>query len=559
MKDLFKDPDLWRQKRDELPIDTEPQSGWQEMQSLLDLHLPVIPLTPAASVSKVAKIIKAIKAMKAISVLIASLTVATVTGTAIYLVKSGQHEKAQHHQSKIRNHIVAKDSLMDSLTANSSNLNDSVGVARDSLKDLNTQKNEQTSSVNRNDSINNAAKTNQANNIGKSQTGGALHTLTVKHQSALSTLQKNNNNIIKGQSTGNSGYNNSASVHTGKYQNNKQPVARANKNAQQALTNSIDEATINNQPDDQNVQDGSLTNGTSTLSANKIQSWQLAGINNNNFTQPQLFANQPLSKFVIGNYYYNRLRLTTNKQRSNSKIKAGKKQSNTNNKTRRANSLGRSLSAAFANTDWGILLGANSSGSFTSGAQNSNFYGSFPVDIYAGLFTTYHLNNRWAINAQVRLLTPLNLSGSYDNKNYSNVDSAQFVKVTDSRKAYFVNVPIHVMYKINNNISIKGGPVINLPVKQINGNTNLQRLDINLDTTYFANALNKIKTTRYDQKMNIGLSGGVNIQFNRLIFEALYQKSLSGYMVTSDFGNYKTNPGSLQISVGFKLNSSKHH
>lgn len=551
MKDLFKDPDLWRQKRGELPVDSEPQSGWQEMQSILDKHLPVLPVTAAPHVSKAAKIIKAVKAIKATSVLIASLTVATVTGTAIYLIKNEQHKNTSHHQPKKHNRIIGKDSLNTTATSSDSLINLNPG-ADDSLQALKAGETELAPSANKTDSVNNTANINPSgsSNIktGASASKNGLPVINQQTGSGSNTP----NHIVQ------SNHNNGSYIIPGKHHGGNQSAYMGSQSTQNGLIAGTN--TMNSSPNSNFTQNGNSINGAFVLSANTTRIGQSSGINNNTFMQPQIFTNQPLSKFVIGNPYYNKQGNNAQSKNSKSKNSASKNKLTTNRKTRGAKiSSGRSLSTVLANVDWGVLLGANSSGSFTPSAQNSNFYGSFPVDIYAGLFGTYHLNNKWAINAQVRFLTPLNLSGSYDNKNYSHVDSAQFVKVTDSRKAYFVSVPIHVVYKINNNISVKGGPVINIPVKQINANTNLQRLDINVDTIYFANTLNKIKTTRYDQKINFGLSGGVSVQFNRLIFEALYQKSLNGYQVISDFGNYKSSPGSLQISVGFKLNGSKHH
>jgi hypothetical protein len=405
MKDLFKDPDLWRQKRAELPVDSEPQSGWQEMQSILDKHLPVLPLTATPHVSKLAKIVKAVKAMKATSILIATLTVATVTGTAIYLINNEQHKNASHRQSKKHSPVMGKDSLVDSLTANSSNLNDSPDIVRDSLNGLKDQKNEHSLSVNKNDSIINSAKTNPAGNSSKSKANGLFPVSTVNNQQSISSRQKGNSNIIKGRLTGSNGYNNGSSALTGKYQNTRQFGPARNQTAQQVLTNGIDATNKNNLADDQALQDGSPASSTLAPPTNaNIQSWQLTGINNNTFIRPLVFANQPLSKFVIGNYYYSRLRSLSNDKILNSKNKTGKNRSATGSKTKRPNSLGRSLSTAFANTDWGILLGVNSSGSFTPGAQNSNFYGSFPVDIYAGLFYTKKIKKKNDIKYKRRLL-----------------------------------------------------------------------------------------------------------------------------------------------------------
>ncbi|MFC0518300.1 outer membrane beta-barrel protein [Mucilaginibacter angelicae] len=550
MKDLFKDPDLWRQKRAELPVDSEPQSGWQEMQSILDKHLPVLPVTAAPHVSKLAKIVKAVKAMKATSILIASLTVATVTGTAIYLIKNEQHKNTSHHQPKKHNRIIGKDSLNTTATSSDSLINLNTG-ADDSLQALKVIGTELAPSANKTDSVNNTANINPSgsSNIktGASASKNGLPVINQQTGSGSNTP----NHIVQ------SNHNNGSYIIPGKHHGGNQSAYMGSQSTQNGLIAGTN--TMNSSPNSNFTQNGNSINGAFVLSANTTRIGQSSGLNNNTFMQPQIFANQPLSKFVIDNPYYNKQGNNAQSKNSKSKNSASKNKLTINRKTKSAKiSSGRSLSTVLANVDWGVLLGANSSGSFTQSAQNSNFYGSFPVDIYAGLFGTYHLNNRWAINAQVRLLTPLNFSGSYTNEN-SGVDSAKLVKVTDSRKAYFVSIPVHAVYKITNNISVKGGPVINIPVKQINGITNVRRLTDNIDTIFLANTVNQLKTTRYDQKINLGLSGGISFQFNRLSLEALYQKSLGGYNITSGFGNYKNSPGTVQISVGFKLNSSKHH
>ncbi|MEO3406880.1 outer membrane beta-barrel protein [Mucilaginibacter sp. CAU 1740] len=554
MKNSLKYSDLWRKKREELPIDAEPQAGWQEMQSLLDLHLPIVPITPAAPVSKLAKVIKAIKAMKATSLLVASLIVATVTGTTIYFVKTQQHKKSSH-QHKNTKYAMRTDSLTDSLTANKSNV-DSVGIVSDSLLGVNLTGNKKDIAAN-NDSLNNAAGTNSTINNSGVKAKGIVSSGAANGKQAVSTRLGNGYNT-NGSLTGYSGYPKSGNVVSVKHLNNS--YSAGNGIAQLAVTDTTKTSAQTDIQDDLAVQNNSPLTIPSTISTNGTQSRQSTGINPLLF-QPQIFARQPLSSFVVGNYYYNRLRTVTNSKTSKGKNLKLKNQSAKSAKTKSSGGgqFGRSLSAAFSNTDWGILLGANTSGSFTPTTQNHNFYGSFPIDLYIGLFATYHINDKWGLNAQVRFLTPLNLSGTYTNQN-DNVDSVKSIRVTDARKAYFVTIPIHAVYKINDNISIKGGPVINVLAKQVGLNTSAQKMYLNVDTLFLQNKDNQVKTTtRYDQKINLGLSGGISVQANRFIFEALYQKSLSGYNVISDFHNYKNNPGSLQLSVGFKLNGTKHH
>ncbi len=209
------------------------------------------------------------------------------------------------------------------------------------------------------------------------------------------------------------------------------------------------------------------------------------------------------------------------------------------------------------NLDWGILTGVNSSGSFTPKSQNSNFYGSSPVDVFFGLFANYNLNDRWAIGSQIRLFSPQTISTIYTHANGSKIDSSQSLKITSSRKLYSVSIPIRIMYKVTDKVSFIGGPVIDIPIKQLNTKSTLQPAAIKSDTSYYAKVDSVLNGTQYRQKLNLGLSGGVNIQFKRLSFEATYLKSLSGYQVTSGYGTYRSYNGTLQFTVKFQLNKPK--
>lgn len=214
-------------------------------------------------------------------------------------------------------------------------------------------------------------------------------------------------------------------------------------------------------------------------------------------------------------------------------------------------------SSSASNLDWGLLLGANTNGSFTGKSQNANIYGSLPVDLYTGLFGTYHFNDKLGLNLQVWLLNPQNISGGYSHANGSKVDSGKIIQVTDSRKAYFVTIPVHAMYQITDNLALKFGPVINLPVKQINGITKLTPTTISKDSTYYKKTITQINATKYQQTLNFGLSGGLQFNTGRLTIEATYLKNLGGYKVSSDYGTYTASPGVLQFTVGFRLNRGR--
>jgi hypothetical protein len=54
--------------------------------------------------------------------------------------------------------------------------------------------------------------------------------------------------------------------------------------------------------------------------------------------------------------------------------------------------------------EWGVLIGANSNGSFTSKSQNKNFYGSLPADVFTGLYGNYNFSPKWGVGTQVNIL-----------------------------------------------------------------------------------------------------------------------------------------------------------
>jgi hypothetical protein len=149
------------------------------------------------------------------------------------------------------------------------------------------------------------------------------------------------------------------------------------------------------------------------------------------------------------------------------------------------------------------------------------------------------------------------MSGGYSHANGSKFEKSQPIQVTDSRKVYFATVPLQLMYRVSGNFSVKAGPVFNLPVKQTNAVTSITPIVINKDTVYYRGVITQLNATKYDKKINFGLSGGLQIQTGRMMFDATYQKSLSGYKIISDFGTYTNNPGVLQFTVGFRLNRGR--
>ncbi|TWI99210.1 outer membrane protein with beta-barrel domain [Mucilaginibacter frigoritolerans] len=244
------------------------------------------------------------------------------------------------------------------------------------------------------------------------------------------------------------------------------------------------------------------------------------------------------------------LKLLANQSKNNN-TKNKKDKSSKNAKPTSQKNLGPSK------LDWGVLGGVNSSGSFTSSKQNANFYGSSPVDAYFGLFATYKLNDTWAVGLQTQFFSPQSITTSYTHANESKVDSGQSLQITASRKLYTVNIPINVIYKVSDNFSLMGGPVIGIPIKQISATSTLLPATIKNDSAYYAKVSSILNQTNYEQKLNIGINAGVGFHYKRWLFEASYLKSLTGYAISNTWGTYKSSGSTFQFTIGFQISNPK--
>jgi hypothetical protein len=207
--------------------------------------------------------------------------------------------------------------------------------------------------------------------------------------------------------------------------------------------------------------------------------------------------------------------------------------------------------------DYGILTGINASGSFTSKNQNKNFYGSLPVDVFFGAFATYHFNDRWGVNLQLRGLNPQKISGTYTHSNDSKKDTNQVLVMADARKVYTADAALHLVYKPIAGLSLKAGPVFGYTLKEANGNTSFQTGPLKKDSVYYANVTKLINATTYAKTLTLGLSTGASYEYGRFIFDAAYVWNFKGPGAGSTLGSYSANNGSFLFSIGFKLNKPK--
>ena len=207
--------------------------------------------------------------------------------------------------------------------------------------------------------------------------------------------------------------------------------------------------------------------------------------------------------------------------------------------------------------EYGLLAGVNAPGSFTAKAQNANFYGSLPVDLFFGAFTTYNFNSKWGINLQLRGLNPQNISGTYTHSNDSKKDTNQVLNISDSRKVYTADAALHLIFKPALGLSLKAGPVFSYSLKEANGKTTFQTGPLKKDSVYYVSVIKLINATSYTKGLNIGLSVGASYQYGRFIFDAAYIKKFSGTIVSSTLGSYTAINDQLLFGIGFMLSKPK--
>jgi hypothetical protein len=247
------------------------------------------------------------------------------------------------------------------------------------------------------------------------------------------------------------------------------------------------------------------------------------------------------------------IKMAGTKRQVHANTKGSKK---TTDKTQTEKTKTSSGSSIFSKMDWGVLLGVNSSGSFRPKSEDANFYGSAPVDFFVGLSATYNFNPKWALYSQVKVLTPQNISYNYPHVNDGLLDSAR-LQINSGRKIYSLEIPLLLSYRVNNYLSVRAGPMISIPIKQANVTNRILTPGSKQDSAYYVSLTDSLKGTQYLPKLNFGFSGGINFQYKRLSFGAMWNQSLSSYQINSDFGTYSTKPGTFQFNIGWQLDKVK--
>jgi hypothetical protein len=556
--------ELWQQKRNEQQISNDVQADWTEMHSLLDKHMPLnIPGSSGPNTGgQVAKQLSNLAKFKLFYV-VSGLIVAGV-GTYFAIRHSAVTKTNKPVKTEIRKDSLATNNILstDSLSAANSNVNAGNAASH---------------------KITSSAATAPVNAPGKNDVNTGLTTIGNKTTGTIDAAKSADNKTLKNEhesvahiNAGKSTIKNSAAK-SGSHNYNR-ALSSSNSLANQSGLNNTGQLRSNNRlgnNNDRNIADlhhptnlrRSLQTGNSYPNPGEHVSSQIGadGYRDNNtllldpppaplaFTWDDIVAGKKSYPGSVVKYVPVRLLNNKPKAAKTRKNLTSLKSSNTGKST------AGSKSAIGSDLDWGILAGVNSSGSFTPKAQNHNVYGSLSPDITLGLFANYNITDDWAIGLQGRFFTPHTISGTYNYTHQLKADTAQVAQlltITDSRKVYTVDVPLHLIYKATPAISLKAGALLSFPVKQINGaNSFTISGPLRDSAVYYNSVTNSINATRFEKKIRVGASLGVGFTYKSLWLDATF--NFQKQKLNSDVGSYTSNTNNLQLTIGITFNKSK--
>ncbi|TSJ44386.1 PorT family protein [Mucilaginibacter corticis] len=550
MKNQEKYLKLWQQKRDDLHVDMDAQADWSAMHQLLDAQMPVVN-TAVGTQSLLKTTLLHIAKFKLLYTLAALLTAGTLT---YFAVRNNPvvNKKHNHHEiNKISgDHNTKAITTEEPVSGYSAPISENNNVPKDAGKPvLNTSekavKNVTDKTVNavannnsvtsNNTSTNNNRKRPANNLTGASSTRNSNGNSNTKPGlNNTATLSSGNGSNLNSNSLSNISPNSRSSHLNNNHTNNYIRVNKAGVKKDQVRRGTINTGFSGTA----NGESATGSQGYSTLNTNPLvlQAWppqaiigrdvhDLAG---NNATSSTIISKTPVDPTMT-----RKLASTKTKNKS-------------------------SFSLPF---DWGILAGINTPGSFGQAKQNNSK--GMPFDMYGGLFATYNLNNKWAINLQTRLPVPHLAKGSYLHTEEGKTDTGQAIKtvnskITDSRKMYTTDIALHMLYSVAPNIGVKAGPVLSIPLTQANGVSVVSTTGTPKDTiAYYSKLADAINGTSIEKKIRYGISGGVSLNYKRFLLDATYYHDLQKQKVSSSLGGYTSNTNNLQIAIGFRLNKKK--
>ncbi|GAA4092705.1 outer membrane beta-barrel protein [Mucilaginibacter panaciglaebae] len=547
--------ELWQQKRNELHIGSDANTDWSDMHQLLDKHMPVnIPgndgnLSTGNALTHLAK-------FKLLYVAAGFIVAAgIITYVAGNKNNNNKNNRYQKHKTEVRK---------DNISANPIAVEDSLENDKNSAPVTNLP----------------ADATGKDHPENNNKINGSLNVLTSDNSKITTSANAPATNYNSSLKNTREGYKSTVKAHDNNTLSSVN-LLTANYNSRLRNNKSVNTSKANH------TITGSMlssrnSNGSGQRAYNRLGN-RLPGNHTNQYKlvagQHNIISgnnqkNEPDAPRLIPDYKRQnnstffltpalaKATLTWNEVASNAKLTSNLFVSpNTSIRIldKSARNVKSANSSMISNFDWGLLLGFNTNGSFTSKAQNFNFYGSFPVDIYLGVFVNHNFNDQWAVGAQGRFLTPHTDHGSYNYNHPIKVDTLQTVqtfKINNSRKIYTIDVPIHLIYKATPNIRLKAGPLLSIPIKDVN-RISVTELSYKDSTRYVDSVKSKLKPAYFENKLRYGLSVGAGFTYKFLWLDATYSYYPQSQKAGSALGSFTTNTNNLQITLGIKLNKLK--
>jgi hypothetical protein len=490
---------LWRNKFDSLPVKDATDASWAGMHQLLNEQMPVSTIGGhGPNLSTGAKLFKIIGY---------TLSVAATVSTVVYLTVPKSKNKHKEIEKKI---IPA---FSDSITV-------------DSSKVLNYNEIADTTIIK--DSID--------------QKGNAITDLTgqnrgVDHDSAL--VVKSTNGIESVTSTATKPNAVSAIKHN-QHVTQRHDHVRPFENLGTGSSQPSSKVDVYGYKS-QNA-DSSFTKGSSLL------------LVPNGFKQGNTFSNDlpsPISilineRAVLQTYASNNLRnASTDNKRRGANNKAGKTTVAKTPKVKEAKPLKIKTAKTKRENDiseptysYGITTGLNVQ------KGNSSFY--------AGISGAYALSNKWQLAVGVNINSYQKIAGEFTHPSYYRPDSVPPFTIAATRKVITVDIPLTAGYKLSKHISIKAGPVISFVGKQSEMMTKLNPIADPRDTLYHSKTIDSTLVNTVNNKVNIGLTGGVSIHFKQFDINGSYQW-LTPYKVSNSLGSFKQTNQVFRIGVGYRF------
>jgi hypothetical protein len=544
---------LWRDKLQQLPVEGDEHAMWQKMQGLLDEEMPVS--NPGTS-GKPGKFPGGGAILPAVVIIAATLAL-------IYFL-SGHSKEGKHKEQikAIKSIVMHRDSL-NNAKIRQSQVDDNTANSKAHLQPQN-------SSTAVNKTIMNATSSAYKNTLSANTANNTSSSSKITPLSNLNPKVNNSNHIsannIIGVRDKKEDYNKHAknvSLITGSYSGHLTHLhtnGRGNPkmySSQHHSVSGIANAAQNNSGNPSGLKNSRQQN------PGQQQAGMMQLLTNNSYpsfadtlTTPGIIDQTNITD-SLSKQFRNGLALGENTL-TIAKNSLGNSASNNTNKSQSAQNNKTKDKPTSSKNNNGKSRPGNSSFSLDAKLGMNTGAGS---SAYFGIAAGYNFTPRVSLMIGADVLPSRTLSGSYNSKTqltyrvdtgkYGTRQSGQII-ISGSRKLYTVDVPVTVNYRINQYLSIYGGPVISLPAKANATKTSLTKLANSNDTTRSLVAP-YLSGTVIDNKAGINLTGGVKLNFNRVFISGGYMQALQPYTISSGLGSSKINYHTVQLGVGLRL------